>query len=397
MEMRYLRRPSNERMGTPSHIEYLHMSEGDKRRNLSRCIYYEKHEKRCRKIYTRCTGSSHCPFYHEWVEELKENTIPCKESIVAPVHKKKPHNRVKAGRCKMKDIHVASNALFSRFAQQARNGRPDLKLDFLPAIHKKTHCESGDPLHVLVMRSEKKSLFFTSEFDFHSFCEQENAQQFNFNFLVDSSQYTEKLMHTCDKSMASVPAFKKTDKVSSKMASRKVTQNRCDKPVVSVPAFKKTDKVSSKMASRKVTQNTCDKSVASVPAFKKTEKISSQTSSCKAPKKKAVIQIVPESCYRLILHMAAKGETDYRKRIKLCIGTGEPSFIVCSFSKEKNYMNEAEFSSYAVGRDISSLDYSFMIDEKYIWHVGVAKDGSGKQSYVYRLKSYLRDQYESAT
>lgn len=57
-------------MGTPSHVEYLHMAEGDKKRHKSRCIEYDKRSATCRCVkspyYTsRCGGSSHCQYYKE--------------------------------------------------------------------------------------------------------------------------------------------------------------------------------------------------------------------------------------------------------------------------------------------------------------------------------------------
>ena len=57
-------------MGTPSHVEYLHMAEGDKKRHKSRCIEYDKKNSTCRCVkspyYTsHCGGSSHCPYYKE--------------------------------------------------------------------------------------------------------------------------------------------------------------------------------------------------------------------------------------------------------------------------------------------------------------------------------------------
>ncbi len=57
-------------IGTPSHAEYLHMKEGDKKRHKSRCIEYDKENAVCRCVksqcYTsRCGGSSHCQYYKE--------------------------------------------------------------------------------------------------------------------------------------------------------------------------------------------------------------------------------------------------------------------------------------------------------------------------------------------
>lgn len=60
----------SQRMGTPSHIEYLHMQEGDTRRHKSRCIEYDKKKDVCMctksaNFLLKCGGSSHCEYYKE--------------------------------------------------------------------------------------------------------------------------------------------------------------------------------------------------------------------------------------------------------------------------------------------------------------------------------------------
>ena len=60
----------SQRMGTPSHIEYLHMEENDMRRHKSRCIEYDKKKDVCMctksaNFLLKCGGSSHCEYYKE--------------------------------------------------------------------------------------------------------------------------------------------------------------------------------------------------------------------------------------------------------------------------------------------------------------------------------------------
>lgn len=57
-------------LGTPSHVEFLRMSEGDKKRHKSRCIEYDKKKDVCictksPLFMMRCSGSSHCHYYKE--------------------------------------------------------------------------------------------------------------------------------------------------------------------------------------------------------------------------------------------------------------------------------------------------------------------------------------------
>ena len=69
----------NQRMGTPSHIEYLKMADGDKRRHRSRCVEYDKKKEVCMCVKSpyftiRCGGASHCKYYSEHSEEeIKHN------------------------------------------------------------------------------------------------------------------------------------------------------------------------------------------------------------------------------------------------------------------------------------------------------------------------------------
>lgn len=64
----------NQRMGTPSHIEYLKMADGDKRRHRARCVEYDKKKEVCMCVKSpyftmRCGGASHCKYYSEHGEE----------------------------------------------------------------------------------------------------------------------------------------------------------------------------------------------------------------------------------------------------------------------------------------------------------------------------------------
>ena len=70
----------NQRMGTPSHIEYLKMADGDKRRHRSRCVEYDKKKEVCMCVKSpyftiRCGGASHCKYYAEHNEEEIRHNI----------------------------------------------------------------------------------------------------------------------------------------------------------------------------------------------------------------------------------------------------------------------------------------------------------------------------------
>lgn len=63
----------NQKIGTPSHIGYLKMSDGDTRRHKSRCVKYDKKKNICTCVKspyyaTHCGGSSHCKFYSEEIK-----------------------------------------------------------------------------------------------------------------------------------------------------------------------------------------------------------------------------------------------------------------------------------------------------------------------------------------
>lgn len=55
-------------IGTPSHIDFLRKN--DDRRHKSKCIYYNKSDKKCHCLkcvsyLLKCVGSSHCMEYRE--------------------------------------------------------------------------------------------------------------------------------------------------------------------------------------------------------------------------------------------------------------------------------------------------------------------------------------------
>ncbi len=60
----------NEKMGTPSHIEYLKMGEGDSRRHKVRCVDYDHKTGKCMCVESpnfilKCCGSARCDYYLE--------------------------------------------------------------------------------------------------------------------------------------------------------------------------------------------------------------------------------------------------------------------------------------------------------------------------------------------
>ena len=59
--------------GTPWHIGYIGLQEGDTRRHKKWCKYY--HNNRCSVLSTKCIGSSFCENYKELISEDKKNKI----------------------------------------------------------------------------------------------------------------------------------------------------------------------------------------------------------------------------------------------------------------------------------------------------------------------------------
>lgn len=63
--------------GTPYHLEYLSLPEGESRRHKSRCSHYSHGTKKCLLRYGICHGSSHCPDYKETT-----GLISCKSTLM---------------------------------------------------------------------------------------------------------------------------------------------------------------------------------------------------------------------------------------------------------------------------------------------------------------------------
>ena len=62
----------NQMTGTPWHLETLKMSEDDDRRHKSRCVYYYKANKYCKRLNLKCPGSAHCDHYKEDPTRIRE-------------------------------------------------------------------------------------------------------------------------------------------------------------------------------------------------------------------------------------------------------------------------------------------------------------------------------------
>lgn len=74
----------NQNIGTPSHIEYLKMSENDTHRHKSRCLEYDKKKNVCMCVKSpyftmHCCGSSHCKYYVEKSNNIAVANIPLKK------------------------------------------------------------------------------------------------------------------------------------------------------------------------------------------------------------------------------------------------------------------------------------------------------------------------------
>ena len=75
--------------GTPWHLETLKMSEDDDRRHKSRCIYYYKANKNCKRLNLKCPGSAHCDHYKEdptRVREIPDSNTRSRTPVVAITH-----------------------------------------------------------------------------------------------------------------------------------------------------------------------------------------------------------------------------------------------------------------------------------------------------------------------
>jgi hypothetical protein len=80
----------NDRMGTPSHIEYLKMSEEDSRRHKARCAEYDHKTGKCMCVESpnfimKCCGSARCDYY---LENLKKDISLKQEEEVIDTQEK---------------------------------------------------------------------------------------------------------------------------------------------------------------------------------------------------------------------------------------------------------------------------------------------------------------------
>ena len=74
--------------GTPWHISGLRMSDGDRKRHRSRCVYFKKEGIHCTVRRTVCIGSAHCDLYKEKTDKEKNSNLPGKN-----LHKEPTDNR----------------------------------------------------------------------------------------------------------------------------------------------------------------------------------------------------------------------------------------------------------------------------------------------------------------
>ena len=72
----------NQMTGTPWHLETLKMDENDDRRHKSRCIYYYKANKNCKRLNVKCPGSAHCDHYKEDPTRIRAIPNPQSSSSV---------------------------------------------------------------------------------------------------------------------------------------------------------------------------------------------------------------------------------------------------------------------------------------------------------------------------
>lgn len=84
----------SQRLGTPSHLEYLHMKEGDTRRHKSRCAEYDNKKSVCMctssaNFLLKCSGSSHCKYYREESIEFDSKKLNIEKKPVIKVFPEK--------------------------------------------------------------------------------------------------------------------------------------------------------------------------------------------------------------------------------------------------------------------------------------------------------------------
>lgn len=128
----YVFKRVNESIGTPSHIEYLKMSENDTKRHKSRCVEYDKKKKVCMCVRSpyftmKCGGSSHCKFYAETeaITETKPSMMTQgfkKEKIrVVPVE---IHKQRKCTKCEGKTERELLDVTYTENGKSQNNKLP---------------------------------------------------------------------------------------------------------------------------------------------------------------------------------------------------------------------------------------------------------------------------------
>lgn len=114
----------SQRMGTPSHLEYLHMKENDTKRHKSRCIEYDNKKDTCMctdsaNYLLKCGGSSHCKYYRE--ETLIKNDDTEFTIKKKPVIKVIPKNDIKL--CPVCKIGTKKESLIVNYLENGKNKR----------------------------------------------------------------------------------------------------------------------------------------------------------------------------------------------------------------------------------------------------------------------------------
>ena len=114
----------SQRMGTPSHLEYLHMKENDTKRHKSRCIEYDNKKDTCMctdsaNYLLKCGGSSHCKYYRE--ETLIKNDDTESTIKKKPVIKVIPKNDIKL--CPVCKIGTKKESLIVNYLENGKNKR----------------------------------------------------------------------------------------------------------------------------------------------------------------------------------------------------------------------------------------------------------------------------------
>ena len=114
----------SQRLGTPSHLEYLHMKENDTKRHKSRCIEYDNKKDTCMctdsaNYLLKCGGSSHCKYYRE--ETLIKNDDTESTIKKKPVIKVIPKNDIKL--CPVCKIGTKKESLIVNYLENGKNKR----------------------------------------------------------------------------------------------------------------------------------------------------------------------------------------------------------------------------------------------------------------------------------